>query len=87
MGPVINNGNVCAVFHTHTPTFYLSSYLARPTGPSEADISLSESYGLPGIVYDYAAKTAKGGMPLNSQARLYTFGVDHRKNPYNENDN
>lgn len=86
LGSVKNNITVCAIFHTHTPTLYMPTGTYRITGPSDLDKSYAEKYGLPGIVYDYASKKIYGGHKLNSPAKLYTFGRDHRKNSNNEND-
>ena len=82
LGAPKNNATVCAFFHTHTPLTFCLDEADRPTGPSEEDIAFAESSGLPGIVYDYSVPRLPSGHHLIKEpAKLYTFGVDRRKNP------
>lgn len=83
--PPTNGTTVCAFFHTHTPLTYCPNDVSRDTGPSQTDINTADSYGLPGILYDYSATRIYGGQSLNSPAKLYTFGVTRRKNPLTPN--
>lgn len=85
LGSPTNNITVCAFFHTHTPLYYCPNYVSRETGPSQTDKNTADSYGLPGIIYDYSAKTIYGGQALDSPTKLYTFGVTRRKNPLTTN--
>lgn len=85
LGTPTNNTTVCAFFHTHTPLTYCSNDVSRDTGPSQTDKNTADSYGLPGILYDYSATKIYGGQSLNSPAKLYTFGVTRRKNPLTPN--
>ena len=82
LGAPTNNETVCAFFHTHTPLTFCQDAAYRPTGPSEDDIAFAKSSGLPGIVYDFLAPTISDGHSLMEPAKLYTFGVDRRKNPF-----
>lgn len=51
LGKCVNNLQVCAHFHCHTPWYGFSQ---RPTGPSEDDEIFATQNNLPGIVYDYS---------------------------------
>ncbi|HYG75252.1 MAG TPA: hypothetical protein VEK08_09645 [Planctomycetota bacterium] len=72
---------VVADFHAHTPTFYRT--LGREVGPSNPDFPHNNSFGIPGIVYDYVGQNGfvPAKWPLNSPARLFLSGPIQRPTP------
>ncbi len=61
LGICSNNLDACAFFHTHTSLQYHMIQGYRRTGPSDADRAAAESYGIPGILYDYATPIIETG--------------------------
>jgi hypothetical protein len=81
---------VIGMFHTHTPTTYLS--FAKGVGPSGDEDANTDDYkaynqrGLPGFVYDYVeASPGLGFIPagysLMSPAMVYTVREEPRETP------
>lgn len=73
---------ICATYHCHTSLRYAPSSDYRPTGPSDDDISIAESCGIPGIVEDYSVDTLRGGASANLPHYRRTYGPLKRADIY-----
>ena len=82
LGKAVNNLQVCAFFHCHTPYYGTYDYY-RPTGPSDSDKNFAAVHDLPGILYDYEAPTVYYGFPYDEiDPYPYYFGPEQRSPMY-----
>lgn len=79
--PPTNNQQACAFFHCHTSLHFAPEGLSRVTGPSTSDTNVANSWGCPGLLYDYSASEIYSGHSLDDSYSLYTFGPSSRTTP------